>query len=413
MKMDRRRFLAVSAFSGFAAVSRGGKGDPFECTLRQLTRGPNHHFFGYYGICPWNRSGNYLVCLESAFQDRMPEPGEAAAIGLVDAQTGAFEKVTETRAWNLQQGAMMYWNPLAPETEIIHNDQQGDEVVSVVHNVRTGKRRVLPRPVSALSHDGERALSLTYGRLGRLRKVVGYGAAKDPNPDDPAPENDGVFLMDMRSGRTELVVPISEVYARILPKFPALRGCHMWFNHVVFNRGDTRFFFLARTNLDAGGERRTAMFTANVDGTQLREVVGFDKSVSHFDWRNDEEIIATFVLDGSGRKHVLFTDGKKDYRVVGNGFLDFDGHCSFAPDQNRLVTDHKIRRSLEQALLVYDMKTGQGRELCRFNMKETKFISGDVRCDFHPRWNRAGDQICFDAIEPKTGTRQMHIVSFA
>ena len=43
---------------------------------------------------------------------------------------------------------------------------------------------------------------------------------------------------------------------------------------------------------------------------------------------------------------------------------------------------------------------------------EKKYMSGDVRCDFHPRWNRAGDQICFDAIEPVNWTRQLHVVYF-
>jgi len=39
-----------------------------ECQVRTWTKGPKHHFFGYYGICPWNKSGKYLVCLESDFQ---------------------------------------------------------------------------------------------------------------------------------------------------------------------------------------------------------------------------------------------------------------------------------------------------------------------------------------------------------
>lgn len=412
---NRRRFLVQSACVGLTGVAKAFAADskasppPVQSRIRTLTRGPKHHFFGYYGICPWNESGRYLVCLESAFQDRMPLPGESAAIGLVDAKTGEFNKVTETRAWNLQQGAMLHWNPLNPETEIIHNDQQGGNVVSVVVDVKSGKRRVLPRAVSAVSHNGKYALSLTYGRMGRLRKVVGYGAAKDPNPDNPAPENDGVFLMDLTTGKSTLTVSIAEVYARLVKKFPSLNGRHMWFNHTLFNKDDTRFFFLARAYLPPGRRRHTAMFTANLDGSQLREAVPFDKSVSHFDWRNDREILATFAMDGTGRKHVLFTDGKADYRVIGDGFLDFDGHCSFGPDQDWIVTDHKHGGTLEQSLLLYNLRTRQRCVLCTLNMREKKYRSGDVRCDFHPRWNRAGDQICFDAIEPANGTRQVHI----
>lgn len=377
-----------------------------------LTRGPRHHFFGYYGICPWNVSGKRLVCLESAFQDRMPAPGEAAAIGLVDANTGTFERVAETRAWNLQQGAMLHWNPRRPEDEILHNDLDPDgRIISVIRNVKSGKKRELPRPVSAVSHDGRHALSLTYGRLGRLRKVVGYGSAVDPYPEDPAPEKDGVFLMDLRKGTVRLVVPIAEVYRLVAAKHPSLQGRHMWFNHTVFNRNGTRFLFLARAYLPPGRQRHTAMFTAKTDGSELREVVSLDKRVSHFDWRNDREIIATYEVDGRGRKHALFSDGKSDHRAIGDGFLDFDGHCTFAPDGNWLATDRKHRDTRRQALLIYNLAQGRGYELCRLDMREETYISGNVRCDFHPRWNRTGTRICFDAIEPKGGTRQLHVVT--
>ena len=380
-----------------------------ECEVRTLTKSPKHHFFGYYGICPWNTSGRYLVCLESGFQDRMPTPGEAAAIGLVDSLTGQFVKVAETRAWNLQQGAMLHWNPLNPEREIIYNDQKDGDIVSGILNVETLEKRILPRAVSAVSHNGKWALSLTYGRTGRLRKVVGYGAAKDPNPDNPAPDNDGVFLMDMTTGKSKLAVSIAEVHGRLVKKYPLLKGIHMWFNHTVFNKNDTRFFFLARANMQPKGRMQTAMFTANIDGSELREVIPFDREVSHFDWRSDREIIATFIIEGTGRKHVLFTDGRADYKVIGGGFLDFDGHCSFAPDRNWIVTDRKQRSTMDQALLLYNLQTGQKVELCRCAMQDKKYMSGDIRCDFHPRWSRNGDQICFDAIEPENATRQLHI----
>ncbi len=417
MIINRRTFIVDSVLTTFfglrklSAVYPSQKTIPsIEFKMRTLTSGPKHHFFGYYGICPWNKSGRYLVCLESSFQDRMPSQGEAAAIGLVDSQTGQFSKVAETCAWNLQQGAMLHWNPLNPENEIIYNDQQGDDVVSVILDVKSSKKRVLPRAVSAVSHSGKWALSLTYGRMGRLRKVVGYGGAKDPNPNNPAPDNDGVFLMGLSTGKSTLVVTIAQVYERLLRKHPLLRGRHMWFNHIVFNKNDTRFFFLARANLPPRGRRYTAMFTANLDGSELREVIPFNKRVSHFDWRNDKEIIATFVVDGSDRRHVLFTDGKADYRVVGDGFLDFDGHCSFSPDQNWIVTDRKHHDKREQSLLIYNVQTKQSLVLCTCDMRDKQYMSGDIRCDFHPRWNRTGDRICFDAIEPTNSTRQLHIV---
>ena len=338
----------------------------------------------------------------------MPSSNEPASIGLVDAKTGRFSKITETSAWNFQQGAMLHWNPLNPESEIIYNDRIKKDIFSVVMDVNTGKKREFPRPVNAISHDGKYALSLTYGRLGRLRKVVGYAGIEDPYPNHPHPDNDGIFLMDLRTGESKLIVSIEEVYNIIKASHPELENEHMWFNHTVFNRNDTRFFFLARTRKsDMGLE--TGMFTANLDGSELRQVIPYGSSVSHFDWRNDKEIIATFKLFNDKRVHVLFTDGRDDYMRLGDGCLDFDGHCTFAPDQQWLVTDYKINRLLKQSLIIYNVEFNQCFTLTTFDMKEKKYISGDLRCDFHPRWNWEGNAICFDAISPVDGTRQLHI----
>lgn len=378
--------------------------------VRCLTRGPEHHFFGYYGICPWNRSGQRLVCLESPFQDHLPKLGEPASIGLVDPETGAFENIGETRAWNLQQGAMLHWNPLDPEEEILFNDHRDGEIVSTLLNVRNGKTRCLPRALNGVSHNGRHALCLTYGRLTRMRPVVGYGGAVDPNPDDPHPDNDGVFVMDLETDESRLVVSIREVYERLVTRHPQLRERHMWFNHTVFNKSDTRFFFLARTWTP---EKRleTAMFTAALDGSDLREVVPYASGISHFEWRNDREILATFRHGGREMKHVLFTDGEEDYRVVGDGFLIGDGHCSFAPDEDRIVTDRNHEETVSKSLWIYSLSRKQGLSLGTFPMKEKRFLSGDLRCDLHPRWNRTGDEICFDALETEGWTRQLHVAS--
>jgi len=415
MGINRRRFLAGSGLLAVCGCS-GALGRAFAADkaglpkfkIRRLTSGPKHHFFGYYGICPWNKSQRRMVCLQSDFQDHFPAPDEPAVIGLVDCETGKFSRISQTNAWNLQQGAMLHWNPLEPETEIIYNDRRNNEIVSVILDVNSGKRRVLDRAVSAVSNNGRYALSLTYGRLARLRKTVGYLGTTDPNPSSPAPDNDGVFLTDLVSGKSKLVVSIEKVQRMLVENHPELQSRHIWFNHTVFNRTDTRFFFLARSKESSGG-LQTGMFTANLDGSELREVVPYGSRVSHFDWRNDKQIIATFNYEGGGRKHMLFTDGKKDFQIVGEGFLHGDGHCTFSPDQQWLATDQRVSGTLAKSLVIFNVKTRQGLVLGKFDMLEKRYLSGDLRCDLHPRWNRIGDAICIDAIDRATGTRQLHI----
>ncbi len=382
-------------------------------TMRPLTQGPDHHFFGYYGMSPWNGTESTMVCLESSFQDRMPKVGEKAIIGLVQPEDGTFDPITETSAWNLQQGALIHWNPLNPDKEFIYNDSNGGALQSISINIDTGIKSILSRPISAVGTSGKYALSLSYGRLARLRKVVGYAGVSDPFPDQAHPEEDGVFLMDLESGKTKLVVSIREVFERSVGQHPVLANRHMWFNHTVINPSSTRFLFLARSKDPKNGGLDSAMFTASMDGSDLKMVIPFGSRVSHFGWRNDEEIIATFYLEGRKEmNHILFNDKNPDYRIVGEDIILDNGHCTFSSDGRWMATDRKENASLAQSLWLYDIKFDRGMPLCMLPMYEKRNITGDTRCDFHPRWNPSGNKICFDAIDTATRTRQMHLVEF-
>jgi hypothetical protein len=394
--LSRRGFLA-----GLAARPRA--------RIRVLTEGPKHHFFGYYGVSPWDRTGRRMVCLETVFQNRMPRPGETAAILLVDAATGATKPLAETRAWNLQQGCMLNWAPAA-KSKVLFNDEAGGEIVSVALDVESGKRRTYDRAIESVAPNGRVASCVTYGRLARLRPVVGYAAARDPFATENHPDGDGVFVLDLKTGKSRLAVSLRAVYEALAPRHPELRAKAMFIQHTVINPASTRMFFLARTI--ERGQLTSAMFTAGLNGEGLREVVPYGRGVSHFAWRGADEIMATFRVEGKIR-HVLFRDvAEPSYTVVGPEALDADGHCSFGPDKEWLVTDRNVSAVPAKRLMLYHMGRKEYVELGEFPMKtpagET-YLSSDLRCDLHPRWKATGDQICFDALDPRTWTRQVHI----
>ena len=59
---------------------------PFESDfpVRAVTRGPKHHFFGYYDKTCWDGSGRSVLCLEVDFIDRPPTAADSATVGVVD-----------------------------------------------------------------------------------------------------------------------------------------------------------------------------------------------------------------------------------------------------------------------------------------------------------------------------------------
>ncbi|MBI4889922.1 MAG: hypothetical protein HY821_04800 [Acidobacteria bacterium] len=380
-----------------------------EAKIRPLTSGPKHHFFGYYGVAPWNRSGRKIACLEVGFQNRRPEEGEPATVGWVDAESGEFTAVTETRAWNHQQGAMLNWNPLDAEDEILFNDRDGAEVITAGWNLRTGRRRTWPRAIESVGANGRLATSVTYGRLMRLRPVVGYAGARDPYPEDNHPAGDGVWILDLKTGRTRLAVSLKQVYEHLAERHPELRDKALFVQHSVLNPGCERFFFLAR--ILEKGQLVSAMFTAAADGSGLREVVPFGLGVSHFAWRSETEIAATFRQEGVMR-HVLFHDGERDYRLIGPEFLKGDGHCTFAPGGEWMATDENVSKPPAKKLRLYHLGARRGVELGVFPMLTAageNYVGGDQRCDLHPRWKRDGTAICFDALEERDWTRQLFV----
>src|SRR5829696_2102800 len=111
----------ISAASGLSQSPKLG----YE--VHQLTSGPAHHFYGYIGHVgnsPYSGDGRHLIALRTTFQNRMPGPQDAADIVLLDAtQKTAEVKLDETRGWNPQQGAMMYWNPEQPSRQFFFNDR--------------------------------------------------------------------------------------------------------------------------------------------------------------------------------------------------------------------------------------------------------------------------------------------------
>ena len=107
--------------------------------------------------------------------------------------------------------------------------------------------------------------------------------------------------------------------------------------------------------------------------------------------------------------HILFTVGKKDYRRLGKGLLDYDGHGTFSPDGRWMVTDTYPRNKLrEQKLYLMDMQTEAVLPLGRYiEPAEFRETGGEARCDLHPRWSPRGDLIGINSTF--SGSRHVYI----
>ncbi|MBN2327608.1 MAG: hypothetical protein JXR73_10680 [Candidatus Omnitrophica bacterium] len=372
----------------------------------EVTAGPQSHWFSYYDKFQFDPSGRYVLGMEIGFNDRPPEAGEAVKLGMVDLQDGnKWIEFGESRSWGWQQGCMLQWLP-GGDAEVIYNTLMDGRYVSVIQDVFTGEKRVLPRPIYSVSADGKRAVVPNFSRLNEMRPGYGYEGVPDPWADVNQPKGDGIYCMNLETGESRLIVSIDRIAN--FRRQPSMEGSKHYFNHLLFNQDGSRFIFLHRWRIQRDDGRtgwHTRMFTVQPDGENLH-CVNENNMVSHFIWKNPRQILAWAREPETGDHFYLYTDQSEEKEIVGEEFLKRDGHCTYSPSGEWILTDTYPDRERMQNLMLYRPRDGKLEMLGRFYLD--KKFTGQTRCDLHGRWSRDGRHVCIDSLH--TGKRQMYLL---
>ncbi len=263
-------------------------------------------------------------------------------------------------------------------------------------------------PIYALSPDGQTAISADFRRINDVRPGYGYAGLADPHAGELAPSGSGIWRVDLASGKSELIVSIAEVAA--LGKLPkSAPDVKHYFNHLLFNLDGTRFVFLHRWRF-ADGSRKTRMLTAAPDGSDLR-IIDDNGLTSHFIWRDPAHILAYSEQPSHGRGFYLFEDrAGGSIEAVGQGKLEADGHCSYLPGGEWILSDTYPDRQRKQRPHLFHISSGRTVPLGAF-LSPAEY-TGEWRCDTHPRFSRSGKLVCIDSPHADQG-RQMHLIDIA
>ena len=387
---------------------------------RAITHGPHDHMFAsYYGVNAWSPDDRYVLVLETDVNGRLPLPGEKATIGVVDTGDGdRFIPVAETTCWNFQEGTMAHWLP-SEKCSFVYNDMRGGKFVSVVVDFRTRAERVIPWPVSAVSADGAKAISINYARMRLTRPDYGYaGGGQDAREGVAFPDDDGLFLVDLKTGDAKLIVTIASVKDQV-PQVKAVAdkpGAPLsYFCHTVFSRDGKKVFWLSRSVdwYDKATHKHaywhTTAFTCDIDGGNVRRCFPDGWGASHFNWKDGRTMTVTTKYRNAIWTHVEFTVGEEEkVRRLGAGLMDWDGHNFYTPDGKFMLSDSDgmCDGLYERFIAIMRMEDGAVKSLGTFPVPEA-YRGAYWRCDLHGRFNASGSLYGFNSVHE--GTRQVYV----
>ncbi|MDE0079431.1 MAG: hypothetical protein OXO50_18065 [Caldilineaceae bacterium] len=379
-------------------------------TMRPITSGPKHHWFGYYDKLQFDPASRYVLGMEVDFEHRSPNADDLIGIGMIDLADGnRWIELGETRAWCWQQGCMLQWIP-GSDREVVWNDRVDDGFVCRIVDVHSGKMRTVDCPIYTISPDGRTAIGADFRRINHMRPGYGYAGIPDPNFDRLAPDDVGIHRVDLKTGHASLIVSIAQVAAIPYPHMDISRARH-YFNHLLFNTDGSRFIFLHRWRFgDAGFSTR--MMTAASDGSDIYPVDQYGHT-SHFIWRDPEHILAWARHPSHGDAFYIYRDNTQDVEVIGKGVMKLNGHCTYLADTNWILNDtYPVPRGEDrvQELYLYNVESGERTELSEYASYPE--YTGEWRCDLHPRSSPDGRLITVDSVHGGDG-RQIYLMDIS
>ncbi len=365
----------------------------------------NAVFFGYHDKTPFSKDNTKILAMSvNANDKRADSEGEIMKIGYFTFDLNnkfKYIELTETTTWCWQQGCMLQWNPKKPNEEIIFNKIINGDYGSIIYNINSHKPiQEFEFPIYAISPCGNIAASLNFSRLGRLRPGYGYTSIKDSTKNINAPIDDGIFIIDLNTGKRSLILSLY-ILAKDFNELDSINSQH-YVNHLSFSPNSNILVFF-HIIVNPNGEKRIRFLSYNFSNKKT-QVIEESKIVSHFCWKDNCTILVTTKDKACNHWEYLFYNICENSSNIITGLeMNTDGHPMCSPLNNSVfVLDSRLNMYREDSVLVFSTKSKNMINVATFNLPY--LYEGQVRCDLHPRWDRKGDFICVDTVHKNKRT---------
>jgi hypothetical protein len=400
------------------------------------------YFFGYYDKSPLDITNRFLLTHKVDFDGRDITANDEAEIGIWDIHNKTYKKVTQTKAFNWQQGSMLQWLPPYYKDTIIYNDRQHNQFVSVILNTKTNENKIIPFPIYCVHPNGKSALSINYERFYFIKPGYNYQGIVNKKWDKAIHSDDGIYSVDLATGKYKLLIRLEDIVDhQYLDEFATSR--YHFIEMPLWNPDGTRFLFLHRWLIDKNNFK-TRLFSCDISGKDLYLFPDMP-FVSHYNWKNNNEFTVWAAQPNSKTKLIQsinnnqsyakylrpiyqffktklfgksisnqaansgflsFIDKSSNYSVIGKNILTEDGHNNWTKDERYMLTDTYQDKDNFRRLLLYDSKN---KTATLFGKFYSEYNNCGFRCDLHPRFSLDEKYVIIDSAHNKH--RGMKIIS--
>lgn len=402
MRNPIRKILKPNTYAKLKATVLAARSIPYrnvqtEYRYKLIQENGRNVFFGYYDLNQFSKDERKLL-IHSVPKNADPIK-DNADIALYDLNSNSISSLATTHTWCWQQGSRLRWHPIIPE-QILFNDLIDGSYKCRVFDieVRTDKE-ILPFPIYDFDSDFSYGLSLNFSRLQRLRPGYGYYRIVDSTIDQDYPDEDGIIKYDIRSGKSSLLISLSQLASDVRDKDLYFH----YINHISISPSGKNFMFFHLMAPKHGGDWKTRLMVCDNDGNNLK-VLEDKYKVSHYCWRNNKELIVT-CYKLKKQFYNLYNIETMEVDPFYHEIITRDGHPSCFFGQNKIITDTYPDRSSFQDL--YVVEEGRKKQLAR--LYHNPYMGGEKRCDLHPRLAPSENMISVDTT-CRSGRRSCMII---